>query len=350
MPFLMQFLMILCFVSTVANCSSLQIPLAMRIEARPVLTNAYLVMDATVINATLSDRLTSGTEVQRKFATFLSEVAGPNSQKAIGSITKPAAGSDALPPEALIRLYQNILKKPARRILFSVDLGDRTIFVWQSAQINGESPTVVTTAVQNGPEAFRVSAPHSDDNISYLVLRSMQLASESGQLDRIMSTTNSAISNSSYRLFQITPKVQLAVKMSIFESAMPLPCADARTSSPGTLVACWMTDSSLSNRLLAWLSAESRSRATQWLASLSPTAKVTLSQLSPGSNFKAVIFEVGPLAVVFPSMLSPFLGNKRSVYVNTSVNPSTIVNFFSADFADAVLTAAYEKAVKETSK
>jgi hypothetical protein len=230
-----------------------------------------------------------------------------------------------------------------------MDVPGGTLFFWKTSEADGRMARVAATLVKSEAGTFKVSAPSDDDNMAYLLVRSLQAASESGQLDGIMKPVSSPPSEAGYRVFDVAPGAQLSAKVSVFERATPLSCTGARNSAAALFVGCWITGTAFEPAGLSWLSPESQSRLKQWLPTLSAEAIKQLKALPTGPAFQAVVFDVGPLAVVFPSILSPVLGNKRSVYVSNTV-PQTIVNFFSADFADEIFLSAYQQTLQNQAK
>jgi hypothetical protein len=334
--------LVVCLWIADAAAATLRLPVAVRLESRMVTTNAFFLVNATIVDAPL-ETWNPRMPLEKTFGDFLKEVAGPNPERAIGTIAQPPSGADTLPPATLIKLYQDLLKMPARRVLLSIDFPGRTLFFWKAAQTDGRNPRVATTVIRNEAGAFKVSAPSTDDSTAYLLLRSLQVASDSGQLERIMQPVSTVPNEAGYRLFDIAPGVQLGAKTSVFERSNPLSCTNARNATAALFVGCWLTTgTAFESAGQSWLSVESQSRMKAWLATLSPDSITQLKALPAGPAFSAVTFDLGPLAMVFPSMLSPVLGNKRSVYVTSSA-PATIVNFFSADFADEIFLSAYKQ-------
>jgi hypothetical protein len=341
-------LLVICFWIAEAEAATLRIPVVMRMETRMVTTNAFLLVNANPVNAPLQT-WTPKTLIDRSLGDFLKTASGPTPEKAAASIAQPPPGSDSLPPATLLKVYQGLLKMPDRRILFSMDVPGGTLFFWKTSEADGRMARVAATLVKSEAGTFKVSAPSDDDNMAYLLVRSLQAASESGQLDGIMKPVSSPPSEAGYRVFDVAPGAQLSAKVSVFERATPLSCTGARNSAAALFVGCWITGTAFEPAGLSWLSPESQSRLKQWLPTLSAEAIKQLKALPTGPAFQAVVFDVGPLAVVFPSILSPVLGNKRSVYVSNTV-PQTIVNFFSADFADEIFLSAYQQTLQNQAK
>jgi hypothetical protein len=330
-----------------AGAATLRLPLVMRVEGRMVPTNAFLIINANVVDAPLETWVPKAPQ-EKTFSNFLRTVAGPASEKAAAAIAEPMPGGDSLSPATLIQLYQGLLKMPDRRVLFSIDFRDRTLFLWKTAQANGRGARVAATVVRNEAGQFKISAPAGDDNLGYLFIRSLQSVAESGQIDKIMRPA-AAATDPGYRVFQIVPGVQLAARVSVSETSTPLSCADGRNSTPALLVGCWMTGGAFEPQGMSSLSAESQPKFKQWLSTLPPGGIAQLKALPAGPIFHTVTFDLGAVAVVYPSLLSPLLGNKRGVHVNNSA-PRTIVNFFSADFADEILSSAHQQIIQSEQK
>lgn len=334
-------LVMLALTAGLLPAAEIGIPLVMRVEGQPVRTEGRLLLTAEVYDALLKGydaAQAKGSKPLQWFVRFLDAAAGPASDKAAAMVSAKQ-GDSALPAKTLLEGYRRLLANPKRRILLSMERKEERLFFWAASRNDDTGLKLAVSVVRREGNDYKVAAPDSGDGVAYLILRGLQqpdFAAMAATLapPPVASTKDLLLLEESVRLF--LPGVE-------GNAEVELNCSGPAKSTPLNLVGCWLRELSGGGPALSWMSERGRSAARDWLASLTPRDRDQLGAMHRGNTFRGSVASFGPVAMVFPAQTTPALGNKRSVYVRTEGSTLSIVNFFSADFLDALLAPAIEK-------